>query len=414
MYFTKKLTVFLFALSLAALVFAEPKSTGLTSSDIKNWAKNVNSIHASFADLGLYEEEITSATKEQKVQAEAVLLKNGISGPNSIEKYAMLTQCATLLMAEDEMGGADAQSLALLKSMGMDPLAELRKNVNSKDYEAVKANSSLVLNAMKGIDEPVAEKPKSSSKKSGKGDLSDLAETQIELVRSQNPDMDDETAEILAEQVRKSSSYGLSQKMWDLQRSEAKKYSEEIEVEADRTNAYSEKLKAFYDSLSKSKGDSGFLYKKLDKENGTKYKKVPLAYNSVIIYPDWDDDYDSGLGTFNVEITIFFEDMSVHAAVTWTEASVDNSSSVMNRLFAQKQNNEVKKTLDFSIKSVDHYKILDKNLAPGEELVITTKEGLVLHCWSWLSVDGNAWRSAVGSNGYTGEIPLSCSLGGLD
>ena len=86
MYFTKKLTVLLFTLSLAAFVFAEPQSTGLTSSDIKNWAKNVNSIHASFADLGLYEEEITSATKEQKVQAEAVLLKNGISGPNAVEK----------------------------------------------------------------------------------------------------------------------------------------------------------------------------------------------------------------------------------------------------------------------------------------------------------------------------------------
>ena len=146
----------------ASSMFAEPASTGITDSDVKNWAKNLNPIVNELNKLGLWNDDSINATAKQKSSADAVLNKYGISGSNCIEKFGMISGCAVVLVSASEL---DAQSIAILKAMGMDPLEELKKNVNSKDYAVVEANSKAVVKAYQNLD--------TSSFDSGSSDASD-------------------------------------------------------------------------------------------------------------------------------------------------------------------------------------------------------------------------------------------------
>ena len=130
--FFKKLVTVTVCLALAMSLFAEPASTGITDSDVKNYAKNINSIAKELNALGVWTNNSINATAKQKNSVDAVLNKYGISGSNCIEKFSMITSCAVVLVAESEL---DEQSITLLKSLGMDPTAELKKNINSKDYD---------------------------------------------------------------------------------------------------------------------------------------------------------------------------------------------------------------------------------------------------------------------------------------
>ena len=125
--FFKKLVTVTVCLALAMSLFAEPASTGITDSDVKNYAKNINSIAKELNALGAWSNNSINATAKQKISVDAVLNKYGISGSNCIEKFSMITSCAVVLVAESEI---DAQTAALLKAMGKDPTAELKKNTN--------------------------------------------------------------------------------------------------------------------------------------------------------------------------------------------------------------------------------------------------------------------------------------------
>ena len=125
----KKIIVLFSILVLVSSAFAQnPKSTGLTDSDVKSWAKNLKSIEREFDDAGISRDDVKSASKQEKAKAETILQKYGISAPNRIEKLAMINQCATLVMAENGFAGAgiDPNAMAMLKTMGVDPFAELK------------------------------------------------------------------------------------------------------------------------------------------------------------------------------------------------------------------------------------------------------------------------------------------------
>ena len=145
----KKIAAIFMCAAMVSALFAEPASTGITDSDVKNWAKNLNPIVKELQTLGVWDGESINATAGQKSKVDAVLNKYGISGANCMDKFGMITSCAIVVIAAD---GLDAQSAALLKSMGMDPLAELKKNVNSKDLTIVEANSKAVVNAYNNLD----------------------------------------------------------------------------------------------------------------------------------------------------------------------------------------------------------------------------------------------------------------------
>jgi cytochrome c556 len=174
----KKIVLFTLCFSLAFVLFAEPKSTGITDSDVKNYAKNFDSIQKELDKLGvLTDDNGIQATAKQKADIDKILQKYGITGANCIEKFGMISACATVLVGESEL---DAESIALMKSFGMDPMAELKKYTNSKDFEVVKANAKAVVNAVKNADTSSYSGSSSSSASDsddysyGDADLADL------------------------------------------------------------------------------------------------------------------------------------------------------------------------------------------------------------------------------------------------
>ena len=131
----KKLLFAFTAFAVASTAFAQnAKSTGITDSDVKHWAKNLKAIEVDFDNAGLSRDDIASANKQDQAKADAILQKHGIAAPNRVNKLAMINQCATLVLAESGNGaGIDPNTMAMLKQMGVDPFAELRANTNQKD-----------------------------------------------------------------------------------------------------------------------------------------------------------------------------------------------------------------------------------------------------------------------------------------
>ena len=103
-------------------------SSHLTSSDVEAFIAN-------------YDEIFTVMNSETQNVAyddvEAILDQYGISGPGRSQKVAMIARCESVLMFEAELQ-ADPESARVLKSMGMDPIAEIRAETNAADMEVVK------------------------------------------------------------------------------------------------------------------------------------------------------------------------------------------------------------------------------------------------------------------------------------
>lgn len=145
----KSFSLLISLLMVLSLYAQNAKSVGLSDSDVKNWAKNCVSIQKEFEKLGIDADDTFSAAMNEKEKAEKILQKYGISNPNSIDKYAIILQSAAVLKTESEL---DEQSKAMMKLMKVDPLGELKKNINSKDYNVVASNSKAVLKAVDELD----------------------------------------------------------------------------------------------------------------------------------------------------------------------------------------------------------------------------------------------------------------------
>jgi predicted enzyme related to lactoylglutathione lyase len=103
------------------------KSTNLTRSDVRNFIDNYDAIFA------IMNEESSMSYDEY----EAELDRYGISGPNRAMKVAMIVRCQSVLMFDAEVQ-ADPETAQILKSMGMDPMAEMRAETNADDLATVK------------------------------------------------------------------------------------------------------------------------------------------------------------------------------------------------------------------------------------------------------------------------------------
>ena len=228
----KKIVFASLFIALTASLFAEPASTGITDSDVKNWAKNLNPMVKELQALGVWTNDSINATAKQKANVDDVLHKYGISGSNCIDKFGMITSCAVVVIAANDI---DPESAALLKAFGMDPLADLKKNCNSKDYAVVEANSKAVVNAYNNLDTSSIDYDTASNAAAdyayGNDDLADLYSR-------------------LGNAFAQAASEG--------------GYT--------ATNEDTEVIKKLYDQMSKAKGDSGVIYK--SKKNGSKYKKT--------------------------------------------------------------------------------------------------------------------------------------------
>ena len=214
----KKPLILITALITASAAFAQnAKSAGVTKEDVQSWIKNQKQIEQSLNEAGISRDNIADAGKQEKAKAESILQKYGITAPNSIEKYAMINQCATLVLAENGAGsGIDPNTMAMLKKMNVDPFAELRANTNQKDCKVVKANEKAIVNLMNEMDQTNAGRASASAKpaskamtpptpstaKSGGAKNRDAAYAQAEQMRIANPEMTEEMVEQMAQKIR--------------------------------------------------------------------------------------------------------------------------------------------------------------------------------------------------------------------
>ena len=360
----KKIVLFTLCFSLAFVLFAEPKSTGITDSDVKNYAKNFDSIQKELDKLGvLTDDNGIQATAKQKADIDKILQKYGISGSNCIEKFGMISACATVLVGESEL---DAESIALMKTFGMDPLAELKKYTNSKDFAVVQANSKAVVNAVKNADTS-SYSGSSSSYDSASDDYSygdvDLADFYSRLGASAQ-DVASQTSDLSMNEI----------------------------------NEQGKAVKKLYDQVSKAKGDSGFIYK--SEVNASKYKKTDYKKGTVISIGGNEADEDIDIGASDIQWKFDLDKKKAELKFVWKDAVADRSNYISGMKI-----NSTDKTINYTITSVEYYFVkgaTDRSYGDSMEYVIKTKEGPVFHFWIAWDGDYNAFRKKIAINGVSG------------
>ena len=364
----KRFFSFLLTIFFSFSVFAQStKETGLTNSDVKNWAKNLTSIEYELDSLGIdYNmdySDISKLSPKKLNQVTQILNQNGISGNNAVEKFVMITICAAIVNAESQL---DQESMAVMKAMGMDPIASLKANVNAKDFSVVQANSNLVIEAISGMDNSALDE--SDYDDLSGGSISDFDEMD---------EIDD----------------GYGNFADDLLKLQVQPMVDQVNNEA--------YPKFFYESLIKSKGDCGLLYPQqeiLDSDIKSKFKKQKVS-SGIIKLNSGEEPEElaeledtpvityAGVDAHNaINGTIDIKKKSLTMDFFWTEASFDKKARDYISY------SYVKKNVKYSIKSAELYAYSDTDSGnKSKEYVITTKEGLVFHLWYWESFDGNSY-----------------------
>ena len=171
----KKLISIFAALCLCFCVFAQSaKSTGLTDSDVQSFCKNYSKIYTELEKTGMNLTDTSSLVLGASAQAQVtkVLNKYGVSGNNAYDKIVALAYAYTVAKY-DEVLASDPKSAALLKSFGMDPMAEYRNLVADADLKVVNKNLAALT---KVFDEEIASSASDDSDydMSAYGDLSSL------------------------------------------------------------------------------------------------------------------------------------------------------------------------------------------------------------------------------------------------
>lgn len=352
----KKLITVMAAMLLTAVLFAQnAKSTGLTDSDVKNWTKNCVAIDNEFAKKGLDREGNDMSAKDLAV-AESILQKYGISGPKSVEKYAMILQSAAVVKAESEL---DAEAKAMIKMLGIDPLAELKKNLNAADYKIVAANAKAVTKAVDSLQSNVALAATASSDNAGE--------------------------EYMQQIMNERDAYVISL----------------IQPQIDEENEVYEPVKRFYDAISKSKGDCGLIYKTRESDRASEYAKGKNTAASQTYSLECEGDAQ-------ITVNVDFKKNTIVFNILWKEITADPKYDEFRKT------TDVKKTVKFSIKSVDFYTAGRESYTDvRSEYAITTKEGNVIHIWKYLSFDGNAYESYISFKGMPEEFK-DCMVFTLD
>ena len=359
----KKISTILMCAVLVSALFAEPASTGITDSDVKNWAKNLNPMVKELQALGVWTNDSINATAKQKANVDDVLHKYGISGSNCIDKFGMITSCAVVVIAANDI---DPESAALLKAFGMDPLADLKKNCNSKDYAVVEANSKAVVNAYNNLD--------TSSFDSGSADSSAAGDDY---------------------------SYGdedLADYYSRLGNAFANVASQSSNLDMKEANEEGKYVKSMYEAISKASGDSGLLYKA--SKQASKYKKTSYKKGTKVKIDYYWDTEDKNQSKY--ELIFDLDKKTAEFNFDWKVAKVDYKDMVNGYKVES-----TTKSLKYTITSVEYYYLTEdigRSYGEGMEYVIKTKEGLVLHAWKQYSGDYNAVEWKVGIKGLPDSL----------
>ena len=367
----KKIVFASLFIALTASLFAEPASTGITDSDVKNWAKNLNPMVKELQALGVWTNDSINATAKQKANVDDVLHKYGISGSNCIDKFGMITSCAVVVIAANDI---DPESAALLKAFGMDPLADLKKNCNSKDYAVVEANSKAVVNAYNNLDTSSFDSGSADSSAAMddySDDVNDVVDFYTRLANSSNEDIANLTSNLSMNEANEEGKF----------------------------------VKSMYEYISKASGDSGLLYK--SSNQASKYKKTSYKKGTKVkVGYCWDDE-EKNQSKF---VLIFdLDKKTAEFNFDWKVAKVDYKDMINGYTVES-----TTKTLKYTITSVEYYYLTEdigRSYGEGNEYVIKTKEGLVLHAWNEFSGDYNAYEWKVGIKGLPDLSSMDRDLG---
>ena len=338
------------------------KSVGLTDSDVKNWAKNCVSIQKEFEKIGIDTNDSFTVAVSEKQKAESILQKYGISNPNSIEKYSMILQCAAILKAESEL---DEQSKAMMKLMKVDPLGDLKKNINSKDYNVVASNSKAVLKAVDELDANSFES-EASTTSAGAGDDYSYGDDDLSYG-------DEDLADFYSRLVKSAENVA----------------SESSNLDMKEANEEGKYVKSMYEAISKASGDSGLLYK--SSKQASKYKKTSYKKGTKVKIDYYWDTEDKNRSKY--ELIFDLDKKTAEFNFDWKVAKVDYSD-FLNGYSVE----STTKTLKYTITSVEYYYLTEdigRSYGEGMEYVIKTKEGLVLHAWGQSDGDYNAFQQDI-------------------
>lgn len=144
---------------------------GITDSDIKAFVKNNEAISKALEE---YEETNYSEDSDIEVynEIEDILGKYGISGPYRTLKVSNMVLGTAYEISKKELENElDKESLALMKSMGMDPyqtIDALKASIHPDDMKVISRNRDLLLSLNMNEDESVSkntdDKPKKEKK----------------------------------------------------------------------------------------------------------------------------------------------------------------------------------------------------------------------------------------------------------
>lgn len=147
----KKILTLLVVITMTLSAFAQnAKSTGLSDSDIKMFCKNFNSIYTELEKVGINLEDTNTFMNNEvnKANATKVLNKNGISGKNAYDKVEAIAYCYAVETYDLTLEN-DPKAAALAKKLKMDPVKEVRKQINEADAQVVHNNYEKLDNVYK-------------------------------------------------------------------------------------------------------------------------------------------------------------------------------------------------------------------------------------------------------------------------
>ena len=152
----KKIIILCLMVFISTAAFAQSApSAGITDSDVTSFSKNFGTIKAELEKLGIDVQDTDSVADAKSAEAKvnSILNKNGISGNNPVNKLKAITFGYAVEKYEATMA-EDPQTAQIIKSMGVDPIADVRKEVAPEDCKVVKKHLNELQKAFEEDDFP--------------------------------------------------------------------------------------------------------------------------------------------------------------------------------------------------------------------------------------------------------------------
>ncbi len=154
----KKIIIMCLMIVIATGAFAQSApSAGLTDSDVTSFSKNFGAIKAELEKLGIDVQDTDSVAEAKNAESKvnSILNKNGISGSSPINKLKAIAFGYAVEKYEATIAG-DPQAAQIMRSMGIDPIADVRKEVAPADCKVVKKHLSELQKAFDESDIPTS------------------------------------------------------------------------------------------------------------------------------------------------------------------------------------------------------------------------------------------------------------------